>query len=63
MDALRTAQLTLIRRHHEVLRHLPPAAADQFLALILTAQADLREGRSRFWAVSATRTSPVPGRV
>ncbi|WP_327653098.1 class I SAM-dependent methyltransferase [Micromonospora aurantiaca] len=63
VDALRTAQLTLIRRRHEVLRHLPPAAADQFLALILTAQADLREGRSRFWAVNATRTSPVPGRV
>ncbi|WP_422749129.1 class I SAM-dependent methyltransferase [Micromonospora sp. WMMD1219] len=61
-DALRTAQLALIRRRHDALRHLPPSAADQLLALILTAQADLREGRSRFWAVSATRTSPVAGR-
>ncbi|WP_431879091.1 class I SAM-dependent methyltransferase [Micromonospora marina] len=60
-DALRTAQLTLIRRRHEVLRHLPPTAADQLLALIRTAQADLCAGRSRFWAVSATRTSPVSG--
>ncbi|MEW2444017.1 class I SAM-dependent methyltransferase [Micromonospora marina] len=60
-DALRTAQLTLIRRRHEVLRHLSPTAADQLLALIRTAQADLCAGRSRFWAVSATRTSPVSG--
>ncbi|MEV0156392.1 class I SAM-dependent methyltransferase [Micromonospora sp. NPDC050686] len=61
--ALRSAQLALIRRHREVVRHIRPSGADQLLALIRAAQDDLRNGRSGFWAISATRSSAEPGRA